>query len=212
MSQASRFQAGTGLLVVLSGPSGVGKGTVTAAAMARRTPVARRLKRSVSVTTRPRRRDEREGVDYFFTTPQQFSQMVRRRELLEHAVYLGNRYGTPRRWVEEQLAAGYDVILEIEVKGALQVRQRRPDAVLVYMLPPSWEELARRLATRRSEPEEVQRRRLRRARWELRHVSEYDYVIVNDVISRAASELLAIVTAEHARVARTGEEALRHLL
>ena len=194
----------SGLLVVLSGPSGVGKGTVLAAAMRRRTEAAGRIRRSVSVTTRERRPDECEGVDYSFCTPRRFAGMVRRGELLEHASYLGHRYGTPGRWVDRQLAAGYDVVLEIEVKGAMQVRRRRPSAVLIYILPPSWQELEQRLARRRSEAEAVQRQRLAVARREMGRLQNYDYVIINDRVSRAASKLLAILTGEHARVARAG--------
>ena len=206
-SAGSSRQEG-GLLVVLSGPSGVGKGTVAAAAMKRRTEAARRIRRSVSVTTREHRPDERDGFDYLFCTPRRFAGMVRRGELLEHATYLGHRYGTPGRWVDRHLAAGYDVVLEIEVKGARQVRRRRPGAVLIYMLPPSWQRLEQRLAKRRSEPEGVQRQRLAVARREMGCLEYYDYVICNDRVSRAASELLAILTAEHARVARRGFKSL----
>jgi len=194
--------------VVLSGPSGVGKGTVLAAAMARNTEAAKRLRRSISVTTRFPRPEERDGEDYFFCTPQRFASMVRRGELVEHATYLDHRYGTPRGWVDQQLAAGYDVVLEIEVKGAMQVRQRCPRAVLIYMFPPSWRALKQRLARRRSEPEEIQRRRLEVARREMSYLKRYHYVIINDRIPHAASELLAILSAERARVARTDTERL----
>ena len=208
MSPAPPSRSRGGLLVVLSGPSGVGKDTVLAAAVARNTEAASRIRRSVSVTTRARRPEERDGVDYFFCTPRRFAGMVRRGELLEHASYLRHCYGTPRGWVDRHLAAGYDVVLEIEVKGARQVRKRRPAAVLIYMLPPSWQELEQRLARRRSEREEVQRQRLAVARREMACLKDYDYVICNDRVSRAASELLAILTAEHARVARRGFESL----
>jgi len=199
---------GRGLLVVVSGPSGVGKGTVVDAAMARRTEAARRIRRSISVTTRKPRPGEREGVDYFFRSPKQFASMVRRGEMLEHAEYLGHQYGTPADWVDRQLEEGYDVVLEIEVKGAMQVRRRRPDAVLIYMLPPSWQALKRRLAGRRSEDEEVQQARLEVALQEKKQVHRYDYVIVNDRVSRAASKLLAILTAERARVSRMDTDRL----
>ncbi len=199
---------GRGLLVVVSGPSGVGKGTVVDAAMARRTEAARRIRRSISVTTRKPRPGEREGVDYFFRSPKQFASMVRRGEMLEHAEYLGHQYGTPADWVDQQLEEGYDVVLEIEVKGAMQVRRRRPDAVLIYMLPPSWQALKRRLAGRRSEDEEVQQARLEVALQEKKQVHRYDYVIVNDRVSRAASKLLAILTAERARVSRMDTDRL----
>lgn len=197
-----------GLLVVLSGPSGVGKDTVVAAAMGSPRPSAARLRLSVSVTTRPPRPEECEGRDYFFRSPEEFDQMVRAGELLEWATYLDHRYGTPGPWVDSQLGAGYDVVLEIEVKGAMQVRERRPEAVLVYMLPPSWEELCRRLARRRSESEELQRRRLQVAQEELGYLGRYDYVVVNDVVASAADVFLSILEAEHARVSRADLQAL----
>lgn len=208
LSQAGPPGNGGGILIVLSGPSGVGKGTVLGRAMSYRSPAAARLRRSISVTTRGRRPDEREGRDYFFRTPQEFDLLVADDELLEWATYLDNRYGTPRPWVEEQLAAGRDVVLEIEVQGAMQVRERCPESVLVYVLPPSWRALRRRLATRRSESEEIQRRRIEVAREELEYLERYHYAIVNDRVERAAQKLLAILAAEHARVARRGARRL----
>jgi guanylate kinase len=193
-----------GLLVVLSGPSGVGKGSVVARAMATRAGAAAGLRRSVSATTRPPRADEIEGRDYFFRSPEEFRRMVQQRELLEWATYLDHSYGTPQGWVDRQLGAGYDVVLEIEVQGAMQVRQRRPEAVLIYMLPPSWAALQRRLKKRRSESEELQQRRLEVARQEMAHIRDYDYVIVNGRVAAAARTLLAILAAEHARVSRRG--------
>jgi guanylate kinase len=195
--------------VVLSGPSGVGKGTVVATAMSLPHPGAGRLRRSISVTTRPRRTEERDGVDYFFVTPEEFDRRAQAGELLEWATYLDNRYGTPAGWVDDQLAVGSDVVLEIEVQGAVQVKERRPEAVLVYMLPPSWEELARRLRERRSESEEVQRRRIDVAREEIRSLPQYDYAITNGKVEQAADDLLAILTAERARVPRVD---VSHLL
>ena len=204
LSEAESPGNGGGILVVVSGPSGVGKGTVVGRAMSYRDPAADRLQRSISVTTRGRRHDEREGRDYFFRAPAEFDRLAAEDELLERATYLDNRYGTPRRWVEEQLAAGNDVVLEIEVQGAMQVRERCPEAVLVYILPPSWRALRRRLATRRSESEELQRRRVEVAKKELEYLGRYHYAIVNDRVGRAAQKLLAILAAEHARVARRG--------
>jgi guanylate kinase len=170
--------------------------------MALRDDIAGRLRRSVSVTTRPRRADEREGRDYFFCTPGEFDKKARLGELLEWATYLGNSYGTPAAWVDRQLASGYDVVLEIEVQGALQVKRRCPDAVLVYMLPPSWRALRQRLRRRRSESAEVQEKRIAVARRELKSLHEYEYFIVNDRVTRAARRLLTILEAEHARVER----------
>jgi len=208
LSEPESPRNGGGILVVLSGPSGVGKGTVLGRAMSCRNPSAARLRRSISVTTRGRRPDEREGRDYFFRTLQEFDLLVADDELLEWANYLDNRYGTPRRWVEEQLAAGQDVVLEIEVQGARQVRERCPEAVLVYILPPSWRALRHRLATRRSESEQLQRRRVEVAKEELEYLDRYHYAIVNDRVGRAAQKLLAILAAEHARVARRGARRL----
>lgn len=202
MSQGSQFKPSTGVLVVLSGPSGVGKGTVVAAAMAARSEIASRLRRSISATTRPRRADEQHGRDYFFCTPAEFEERVEADQLLEWATYLGNRYGTPAAWVDQQRAEGYDVVLEIEVQGALQVKDRRPDAVLIYMLPPSWRALRQRLKRRRSESEEIQEQRLAVARHEMKSVPAYDYVIVNDRVGAAGRKLLTILEAERARVAR----------
>ena len=191
-----------GLLVVLSGPSGVGKGTVVARAMSARGSGAARLRRSVSVTTRPRRSGERHGTDYHFVSPEQFERMSAAGELLEWATYLGNSYGTPRDRVDQQLEAGYDVVLEIEVQGAMQVRERRPEAVLIYMLPPSLRALRQRLRRRRSENSELQQRRLEVARQELNCVSDYDYVIVNDRVDRAGRIFLTILDAERCRTTR----------
>lgn len=191
-----------GLLVVLSGPSGVGKGTVVLQAMGRPGEGAARLRRSVSVTTRPPRAGEAEGVDYFFCSAEAFARLVEQGRLLEWAMYLDHRYGTPTAWVDEELGKGHDVVLEIEVQGAMQVRARRPEAVLIYMLPPSWEELKRRLALRDTDDGETQRRRLAVAQEEVTCVPRYDYVIENDSVAEAASRLLAILEAERWRVKR----------
>lgn len=191
-----------GLLVALSGPSGVGKGTVVAHAMSLGRPEAARLRRSVSVTTRPRRPEERDGRDYFFRSSEEFERMAAAGQLLEWATYLGNSYGTPAQWVDRQLQQRYDVVLEIEVQGAVQVRRRRPEAVLIYMLPPSWRALQSRLRRRRSESEEMQQRRLDVARREIESLPHYDYVIVNDRVQAAGQRLLAILQAEHCRVER----------
>lgn len=202
MTGRSRESSEAGLLVVLSGPSGVGKGTVVAHAMSLKSEGAHRLRRSVSVTTRPPRPDEKDGMDYFFCGLEAFEEKVQQGQLLEWATYLDNRYGTPADWVDQQLASGSDVVLEIEVQGAMQVKERRPESVLIYMLPPSWRALRRRLRTRRSESEEIQRQRLAVAREEVKWVSAYSYLIVNDRVPRAARRLLAILEAERARVER----------
>jgi guanylate kinase len=197
----------TGLLVVLSGPSGVGKGAVVSHAMSSR-GAGSRLRRSVSLTTRARRPDEKDGRDYFFCTPEEFERRAVTGGLLEWATYLDHSYGTPVEWLDQQLDEGYDVVLEIEVQGAMQVRERRPESVLIYMLPPSWRALRRRLKDRRSESEEKQLRRLQTAREEIKHLPQYDYVLVNHRVGRAARMLLAILDAERSRVARADLGAL----
>lgn len=128
--------------------------------------------------------------------------MAGEEELLEWATYLDNSYGTPAAWVDQQITEGHDVVLEIEVKGARQVKQRRPEAILVYMLPPSWRALESRLKRRRSESKEIQQQRLAVAQMEIRAIPEYHYVIINDRVSRAAQRLLAIIEAERSRTDR----------
>jgi guanylate kinase len=187
-----------GTLFIVSGPSGVGKGTIVRELVAREPAV--RL--SVSVTTRAPRPGEQEGVSYHFKTPEAFDALVQGGELLEHAQFGANHYGTPRAWVEAQQTAGHDVILEIEVKGAIQVSQKAEDAVLVFVLPPSFEELEARLQGRRSETPEVVRQRLAIAREELAFLPMYDYHLVNDDLEVAVRQLQAILEAERCRVSR----------
>jgi guanylate kinase len=204
-----------GILFVVSGPSGVGKGEVLKRARARLHGF-RELVKSVSVTTRPPRPDETEGAEYCFRSRAEFEALRERDEFLEWAEYVGNLYGTPRAWVNEQLAAGRDVVLEIEVQGALQVRERCPDAVLTFIAPPSWEELRRRLGSRHTECPEIREQRidvavrevervemmLAVARRERSSVPEYDYVIVNDRLDDAAEAFVSVVRAEHCRARR----------
>lgn len=178
-------------LTVLSGPSGVGKGTVVAAVRT----MHRHVWVSVSCTTRPPRPGERDGVEYRFVDRPTFEAMVRRGELLEHAEFAGNRYGTPRAPVYEHLAAGVPTLLEIELQGARQVRQSMPDAQFVFLVPPSWDELQRRLSVRGTEAPSVIEARLARARVELAAEKEFDKVIVNDDVGRAAAELVALIEA-----------------
>lgn len=147
---------------------------------------------SVSVTTRPPRPGETDGVEYHFVDRAEYDRMVAAGELLEHAEYAGNGYGTPRRPVEERLAEGRPTLLEIDLQGARQVRAAMPDALLVFLAPPSFEELARRLTGRGTEPPEVTRRRLDTARIELSAEDEFDEVVVNDTIESAAARLVAL--------------------
>ena len=186
-----------GKLIVVSGPSGAGKSTVIARLMQRR----RDLCFSVSATTRSPRPGEVDGRDYFFIDRERYDQMVSRDELLEHAEYVTNGYGTPRAYVEQKLAEGMNVVLDIEIQGARQVREKMPDAVMVFVIPPSMEELRRRLVNRGTDTMEAIDGRLMRARQEYAEADFYDYLIVNDDADQAAAEFSAIVTAEHLRFA-----------
>ena len=187
-----------GLLVVLSGPSGSGKGTVLKQAM-RSNP---NIEVSVSVTTRAPREGEIDGVNYYFLTPEAFQNLLAEDGLLEWAEFCGNFYGTPREKIEQRLNEGKDVVLEIEVQGAMKVRAAFPDAVLVFNLPPSFEELKNRLTGRQTEPPEVVEKRLNTAVGELSQAENYDYVIVNDNVEDAANAFLSILSSEKCKTAR----------
>ncbi|MBQ3275644.1 MAG: guanylate kinase [Oscillospiraceae bacterium] len=178
-----------GTLLVLSGPSGVGKSTVLRKVMAGREDMAF----SVSATTRAPRPGEEEGVDYFFVTRERFDEMVADGELLEHAEFVGNCYGTPRSQVEKRLESGITVVLDIEVQGASQVKALMPEALTVFLAPPSLEALEQRLRGRGTETEEKIRSRLETARRELLLAPTYDFTVVNDDADRAASELAEIL-------------------
>lgn len=177
-------------LVVLAGPAAVGKGTVAAAVRAQHPDVWM----SISATTRPPRPGEQNGIHYYFVTDEVFDQMIADGDLLEHAVVHGQaKYGTPRRPVEDALAAGKPCLLEIDLEGARQVKEAMPEALLVFLKPPSWDELVRRLIGRGTETQEQQERRLATAKVELAAEKEFDRVIVNHEVHAAADELVKLM-------------------
>ncbi len=186
-----------GKLIVISGPSGAGKSTVVFKAIEGRSNVCF----STSVTTRKPRPNEVDGKEYFFVDLDRFKEMVENDELLEHAEYVANSYGTPRAYVEQKLNEGLDVILDIEVQGARQVNEKMPDAVKIFIIPPSMAELRKRLENRGTDTARAIEARLMRARQEYAEADFYDYIIVNDNAEKAAEELSAIMTAERCRAA-----------
>ncbi|MQW23770.1 MULTISPECIES: guanylate kinase [unclassified Lactococcus] len=187
-----------GLLIVFSGPSGVGKGTVRAKIFEQEN----NFKYSVSMTTRKQRPGEVDGKDYYFRTREEFEELIRKGEMLEYAEYVGNYYGTPLTYVNQTLDEGKDIFLEIEVQGALQVKQKKPDAVFVFLTPPDLDELRERLVGRGTDSSEVIANRLEKAKEEIRLMSEYDYAVVNDKVELAAERVKMIIDAEHFRVDR----------
>ena len=192
-----------GRLIVISGPSGVGKGTVVKALM----DLDPEVKLSVSATTRPMRPNEIDGVHYYFITHKKFEEMIAQDLFLEHAQYVGNRYGTPEGPVDLMLEEGYDVILEIEVQGGLQVMKRRPDAISVFIAAPSFEILGGRLRGRGDTDEEKVLMRLQQARMEYLVAPQYQYIVVNDRLEDAVSDVRSILRAEALRT-----EHQQHLL
>ncbi len=190
-----------GILVVVSGFSGAGKGTVMKALLDKYENYAL----SVSVTTRKPRPGETEGKEYFFRTREEFEKLIKEDALIEYAEYVENYYGTPRAYVEEQLSAGKDVILEIEIQGAMKVKEKLPEALLVFITPPSMEELKRRLIGRGTETMEVISSRILRAYEEAQGMEDYDYLVINDTLDECVERMHQIIQSEHYRMERNTE-------
>ena len=189
-----------GVLVVVSGFSGSGKGTI----MKRLLEKYDNYGLSISATTRQPREGETHGKEYFFQTTEEFEEMIKQGQLIESAQYVGNYYGTPKAYVEEQRNRGKDVILEIEIQGAMKIKEQYPDTVLLFVTPPSAEELKRRLVGRGTETEDVIESRLVRAVQESEGMELYDYLIVNDDLETCVDEVHAIIQSEHDRASRNG--------
>lgn len=190
-----------GILVVVSGFSGAGKGTL----MKRLVEKYDNYALSVSATTRKPRPGERDGREYFFLTREQFEKKIAEHTLIEYADYCGNYYGTPRDYVERELAGGRDVILEIEIQGALKIKEQYPDALLLFVTTPDAAELRRRLSKRGTETEEVIQKRLLRAAKEAEGIEEYDYIVINDDLETCVQELHGIIAAARHTPRRNGE-------
>lgn len=184
-----------GKTFIVSGPSGVGKSTVLKALLEKRP----NLYFSVSATTREPRPGEVDGVHYHFLSVDTFRQKIAAEEFLEYAEYVGNFYGTPKKYVDEAMNHGRDVILDIEIQGALQVCGKRPETVRIFIAPPSWAELERRLTERGTDSPEKVQKRLLRAKVEFQTAHTYDYFVINDTLREAVTELDAIMTAEHCK-------------
>lgn len=185
-----------GKTFIISGPSGVGKSTVLKALFEGRDD----LYFSVSATTRAPREGEIDGVHYHFIEPEEFMQWINDDAFLEYAQYVGNFYGTPKKFVDAAMDEGKDVILDIEVQGAMQVYAKRPDTVRIFIAPPTWEELERRLTKRGTDSPEKIQQRLLRAKVEMKTAADYEYFVINDTVETAVAELKAIMLAEHCKV------------
>lgn len=191
-------QKSKGNLVIISGPSGVGKGTICRALLAKYGDI----ELSISATTRKARVGERDGQEYFFYPREKFLDLVQKEAFLEWAQVFDNYYGTPCTYVQEVLAQGKDCILEIDVQGAMQVKQKRPDGVFVFLVPPSQEELIRRITCRGTENTAEIQKRMNKVAEEMTSLKEYDYVVVNDSVEEATAKIRAILVAERCRVSR----------
>jgi len=182
----------SGLLVVVSGPAGVGKGTVVSRAREKNDDIVY----SVSATSRKPRPGEIDGVNYYFVSRERFREMIRKKELLEWVEYCGNFYGTPKAYVEDQLKKGHIVLLEIEVMGAGNIKKQYPECVSIFIAPPDLDELKKRITSRGTEPPDVIEERMHKAEKEMEHMSEYDYVVINDTVENASDKLLEILKIE----------------
>lgn len=185
-----------GALFIVCGPSGVGKGTVCKELLKNKPEVGL----SISATTRERRKGEFEGVNYHFIKKAKFEEMIENDEFLEYARVYDNFYGTPKKYVLEELNKGKDIILEIDPQGAMQVKEKFPEGIFIFLLPPSMEELKNRITTRGRDSEENIRRRLKCAYDEIDFIKEYDYYIINDELSKAVNSLISIIETEGCRV------------
>lgn len=195
-----------GLLIVISGPSGVGKGTVRNALFERE---GHNLIYSISMTTRNPRCGEQNGREYYFVSRDEFEQRIKDNKFLEYAEFVGNYYGTPLDKVEEQLEAGNEVVLEIEVQGAMQVRKKMKDAVFIFIAPPTMKDLKNRLNRRGTESPEIIQERYDKACREVELAHMYDYIVVNDTVENAADKIMAIIRAEHAKTRRSISEYMK---
>ncbi|NQY79764.1 MAG: guanylate kinase [Candidatus Caenarcaniphilales bacterium] len=183
------MESGVGNLIVFTGPSGVGKGTIVRELFKE----VDKLGFSVSVTTREKRAGEEDGKNYFFRTHEEFDELIEKDRLLEWAEFVGNKYGTPKDFVFEKLKSGNDVLLEIEVQGAIQVKEKFPDAVMIFLVPPSLNELEARLRKRNTETDEKIKLRLAKAKEEMQHTEFFEYIVINDDAMRAAKDVKNVI-------------------